>query len=381
MSYYIGSKSNATYINGILYDKKGREYWGSSRCKKFKMLLKVEEKIIEILGEYDTYTSCLLAERDFHIQNDVVRNCKFFNQAIATRNTYSDPSYGTFRHIKTKKCVRLLKDDILVKLGEYVNANKGMVTCNNRKIEKQFFPEDIPIGWFRGRLKRNILKGERNNFYGKHHTEDTKHRIVETRCQNDQLDPEKYAARIDILRKTAYNTFHGRKKSEDHKRKLSISNIDYITIKNVLTGVCIKVKRDNIKEYDPTVWKNPYTLRIPGPIVICPHCEMCGENNNAAFKKWHFDNCRQLKWEPWNSIKSKNIMKIYAQLKEMYTFIQETNTSEVSLEEISNYISDKFKISRNKQIISEIVRKIKNTQYNPFNDTSWSEKFETYNEN
>ena len=34
--YYIGSKSNCVVKDNIIYDKYGKQYWGSSRSKLFK---------------------------------------------------------------------------------------------------------------------------------------------------------------------------------------------------------------------------------------------------------------------------------------------------------------------------------------------------------
>ena len=124
--YYIGSKSNCRFVNGVILDSNGKEYWGSSRDKTFLEDMNVNSKKIDVLCVFDDYEDALTKERELHIVNDVVASTRFFNKSIATESTYSNPEYASYKHVKTGDVVRLRRNHKLVKNGTYVGVTKGV---------------------------------------------------------------------------------------------------------------------------------------------------------------------------------------------------------------------------------------------------------------
>lgn len=417
MCYYIGSKSNATFENGILYDNKRNEYWGSSREATYKSILLEEEKTIEILFFTDNYAECLAKERDFHLKYDVVTDKKYFNKTIACdKSTYTDPEYGTFRHKETRKFVRLKKDHPLVISGDYVNANFGMRTYNDGCNEKQYFEGEQPEGWILGRLDKNILRGERASFYGKIVTKESKDKFRETKRINDDLNPERVATRNKLCSERAKNMFSGTSFSEDHRKKISDSSMGYVTLKNKITGESIRIYKHDLSDINSDVWVNAYSIRKDGVVVVCPHCGKHGENNNSSFIRWHFDKCKHNpnkksipplyaecgvchaigdmnnssfkgkhfancncgKWEPWNN-KCKNdldALGVYSTIGKIYELLVEDlpNFRNMSMKAVSIFVMEKFCIGKTSHL-SAILKKIKYEEYNPYSDDSWLKKF------
>jgi hypothetical protein len=155
---YIGSKSNAIVVEGkIRKNKKGDEYTGSSNCKLFQEAKTSCKYSLQILGEFDDYEDGLWAEHYSHIRYDVVASPEYFNKSIARVNNYANPEYTTYKHVATGKVARLPRNHHRVLSGEWVGVTKGhKLTEEHRKR----------IG--------DGERGERNGFYGKKHTEETK---------------------------------------------------------------------------------------------------------------------------------------------------------------------------------------------------------------
>ena len=125
---YIGSKSNCSVVNNKILNSRGKEYCGSSADKVFKQL--VESLIpyeVKVLGTFESYSDALIAERDIQINYDVVASVEFFNKSIATFSSFADPSYATYKHVVTDKCVRLKRDHPKVLSGEYAGVSKGTI--------------------------------------------------------------------------------------------------------------------------------------------------------------------------------------------------------------------------------------------------------------
>ena len=177
--YYIGSKSNCTYINNILLDKKGKQYFGSSNYKNYKNIVETEKDnlIFEILYSSNIYDEVLLYEKNIHIKNNVVLSNEYFNQQIATLNTYSNPEYKTMKNLKNGKTTRLLESEIT---EDWVGVSSGKKWYNNGEINKTFNLNEVPDGWIKGRLN---YKSNPNNFY-KNGKEETIKKGVETRMKN-----------------------------------------------------------------------------------------------------------------------------------------------------------------------------------------------------
>lgn len=253
---YIGSKSNCTFDGTNILDKNGKVYLGSSKFPGYKDLFLSEKYEVKILSNFETYSKCIEFEKELHTMLDIAANDKYFNLAIASASTFADPNYGTFRHSTLNFFVKLPKNHPLVVEGVYVNSNDGYKTYNNGDIEKQFRADEIiPDGWTHGRLAKNILSGEKNGFSGKHHTDETLSKIVKSRKQTYEKDPEKYRKICDAAAERTRNVFKGVKKSKESNEKRSRKNL--VVLKNVLTGECVRIHKDLAKTYDTDVWKNP----------------------------------------------------------------------------------------------------------------------------
>lgn len=155
---YIGSKSNCYLCEGKIYDQRNKEYFGSSKDKEYKKIVECCDYTVQVLATFDEYTECLAAERDAQIKNDVVASPEYFNKSIATFNTYTNPDYATYKHVLTGKTARLPRNHDKVLSGEWVGTTKGTkYTLEERQK--------------RGR------SGEKNSFFCKKHSEETKRNI------------------------------------------------------------------------------------------------------------------------------------------------------------------------------------------------------------
>lgn len=154
---YIGSKSNAMIVDGKIMKNRREAYVGSSNCKLFLEAKDTCSYTLEILGSFDDYDEALEAEHNIHVLYDVVASPIFFNKSIARVNNYTNPNYATYRHVETGKTARLPRNHPRVLDGEWVGVTKG-----HRLTEEH---------------RRNIGnggRGEKNSFYGRTHTEETK---------------------------------------------------------------------------------------------------------------------------------------------------------------------------------------------------------------
>lgn len=77
--FYIGSKHNCLFKNGVIIDSQGREYWSS--CKQPLFLSALSERpSVKILHSCEDVLS---EEERYHIHYNVVKSQLFFNKATA----------------------------------------------------------------------------------------------------------------------------------------------------------------------------------------------------------------------------------------------------------------------------------------------------------
>lgn len=233
---YIGSKSNVIYENGIILNKNGTPYYGSSSYDNYSEIVKEEDIYVEIIKEFENYTNALNFESVIQKNLDVVADPRYFNLSIATVNNFTDPDYATYKHVLTGKTVRLPRNHPRVLSREYVGVTTGTV----------FSKED--------RRKRARF-GAENHFFGKSHSVETKQRISDAnigrKISNEQR--EWFIKNVAKMKKTP-----------EHRAK--IGRKGFVILKNKITREVIRVSKENKEEYDKNIWVNPYVLSTNKPI-------------------------------------------------------------------------------------------------------------------
>lgn len=225
--YYVGSKSNCTYSDGVLYDNRNNPYYGSSSWESYDRLVEEGECHAEIIKSFDSYTDALNYERTIQVGLDVVANPDYFNLGIATINNFTSPNFATYKHKDTGKCVRLDRNHPNVLDGTYVGVTKGV----------ELSPEE---------RKKRGRAGEDNAFYGRTHTKETKRLISEANKGRVKSEEE-----IDNwVAKVA-----SKPKSPEHRAKMGRKGM--IMLKNLETLQVIRIPRQDKHKYDEQLWLNP----------------------------------------------------------------------------------------------------------------------------
>jgi hypothetical protein len=258
--FYIGSKSNCIFDGKKIIGSDGKVYYGSSRAKGYLEALEKDDILVSILGYYDSHEECISAEKQYHISNDVVVDPRYWNLAIAAENNYTKADYGTYRHSQTGKVVRLPRDHEMVKTGVYVGTTKGKKWYTNGIENKIFLENQQPDGWQIGRTGENFTKGLLN--YMKNNPMDSDIAIKRAKVRSDRMseNPEKYKEGKKRQRAAVSKKFKGVPKSKESNLKRSEKNKGRLMLKNCITGECVKIYKDELKNYDLTLWVNPYKL-------------------------------------------------------------------------------------------------------------------------
>ena len=236
---YIGSKSNVSMENGIIYDRRGKEYYGSSTYENYSGIAESDDIEVEIIREFDEYFDALNFESMIQKSFDVVADPRYFNLAIATVNNFTDPNYATYKHAITGKTVRLPREHPMVISGIYVGVSKGTILTEEQR-------------------KRRGRSGEENAFFGKKHTEETIEKILSSRNQTYEENPELFQNVRQKMSETAKKTFAGVPKTEEQKKKMGRKGM--IMLKNKDTGETIRIYKSEKENYDLDLWVNPYIL-------------------------------------------------------------------------------------------------------------------------
>lgn len=254
-----------------MYCKRGREYYGSAKWEGYGEIVNEEKGYItvEILdeGEYEEYHNLVDKERYYQEINDVVRNPKYFNRALAMVNDFSMPGYTIFKHKDyPDKIVRLHVNDPKVLDGTFVGITTGRVMTES-ELER----------------RRESLTGENNPFYGREHTKETKKLLSEANS-GKTLSKE--------ARRKIGDVHFGKPKSKEQRRKMSKSNEGYITLKCEITGDCVRVRGDEVEKYRARGYKNTFQLALEEGRISRGCCCFC----KKEFFSWrlgeHVTKCR-----------------------------------------------------------------------------------------
>lgn len=130
---------------------------------------------------------------------------------------------------------------------------------------------------------KDTMKGEGNHFYGRTHSDDTRKVLSE---KNKEW--HKHNKKSEIVIDNWVNKVARKPASEKQKQTLSALSKNKITLKNVITGECIKVDKSVKLDYDSNIWKNP--AAIYQKRQRCIHCNI--ESTVGNIKRWHNDNCK-----------------------------------------------------------------------------------------
>ena len=188
------------------------------------------------------------------------RKAKHLNRSFITSNEYES--------------IRVAN----VECGAFANSGK-----NNPMYGKPCFykmTEDEKNRW-----KENIgksVRGEKNPFYGKHHTEETKKKLSEIQTGNHNWDKMSEEA------KQRFYDMAKRPKSEEHRKKIGRKNM--INLRNIHTNERIRVYKD-----DPIVQSEDWVPQNKGITLkkthTCPYCGII--TDKAHYNRWHGENCKK----------------------------------------------------------------------------------------
>lgn len=134
----------------------------------------------------------------------------------------------------------------------------------------------------RSKILSENSKGERNNFYGKTHTEETKKKLSKTHAGK--------VYKSDKQIKDWVQTVAKKPNSVTQRKQLAERNKNFITLQNIFTLEKIYINKKNKNEYDANIWVHPKKIN-PEKRESCIHCGIITTKANIA--RWHNDNCKR----------------------------------------------------------------------------------------
>ena len=130
---------------------------------------------------------------------------------------------------------------------------------------------------------RESMRGEGNHFFNKAHTEESRKKISDKLKEWNANNTKSQHVIDNWIEKVAKKP-----KSKEHRAKIGRS--DMIMLKNFDTGQSIRVHKNDLYQYDLTVWKNPASVQKRS---VCSHCG--AESTVGNINRWHNDNCKERK--------------------------------------------------------------------------------------
>lgn len=233
------------------------------------------------------------------------------------------------------------------------------------------------------------FKLEKNPFYGKTHTKETRKKISDMVKQHYKNNPEM----LTELSNRAKKTFTGKAKSNEQKEKMSKSAKYRLSLINTVTNEKINIKTWERNLYSKSIWLNFYkNSRMNKEILIeieCPHCGKKSDKGNSSFMAWHFNNCKnklgyqKLRkpggvkkecWSPWDSPKNydNNLKDLYRLLPDIEIFIiNNTFKSEKAKNLALKKHIPKLSNFANHQIHG-VIKALKDNKFNEQSKKSWN---------
>lgn len=143
--FYIGSKHNCAFENGVIIDLKytsRREYWSSCEQPDFLEAIQLEKPTVKIL---DVCEDVLDEEEWYHAHYNIPKSPLFFNKATA-RGVFGGageraPRYGMKNSAHTNKCISEAQKDVPKSMEHKKSISEGL---------NRFYEKDDKINNIRG---------------------------------------------------------------------------------------------------------------------------------------------------------------------------------------------------------------------------------------
>lgn len=137
-------------------------------------------------------------------------------------------------------------------------------------------------------LHSKLFAGDKNPFYGKNHSDQTRDKLREARYNQVQ---QQGTTMTEAAREKLSKAAKGRVLSDEHKRKIGLANSGKIRTEECKKKLALtRVNRPltpEQKKFLSDIAKN-----ISKPKIQCPHCHKLG--GLPSMKRWHFENCKVL---------------------------------------------------------------------------------------
>lgn len=123
------------------------------------------------------------------------------------------------------------------------------------------------------------MRGEGNHFYGRRHTQEAKDAVSRAN-KGRKRKKEDVEWFIENVAKVPRN--------EQWRKRISESTSGLVTLKSIKTGETVRVRKEELTDYDLSVWKNPASISQKRG-----KCMYCGkESVMGNIKRWHNENCK-----------------------------------------------------------------------------------------
>ena len=135
----------------------------------------------------------------------------------------------------------------------------------------------------RSKLLSEEMTGERNPFFGKNHTKETRSKIRDKTNQLRLWETRSDAHKASLL--------EAQKKPKTSEHKCKIGRKGLIMLQNIVSNEIIRVDCNDPRGKSDE-WVNPRKLK-PEQKFKCAHCDVITTKSNLT--RWHNDNCKQRK--------------------------------------------------------------------------------------
>lgn len=289
--FYIGSKQNCNFNNGLIFDKHGKPYNTSS--KYVNEYVKCGGNVcFDVICVVDNIDELLEIEQFYQKQYNAVSNIEFANMSYATTNNFVKSNYAT-----VKNGNKFFRTHIS-NLSHYDGATKNYRWMNNGDVNKLVHPDEISDYLSNGFVFGSLMNicGENNPFYGKKHTQETIHRIKKSLHKFNESD-----AGIEFRKKHSEfmkRKMHGKCNYPDEARKRGLKKAHKFCKgksrrQNIITGQMAYINTNEIELLNKKIWVTTeiYNVIKNGIIYECKHCGKT-TRSKSNYERWHNDNCK-----------------------------------------------------------------------------------------